>query len=420
MSAAEDATLSSPQAIMPLLRNRDYLLLWGGQTVSTLGSGISGLAFPLLVLSLTHSASKTGFAAALFGLPYIVVSLPAGALVDRWNRKLVMVASDATRALNMAAIPLMASLGHLSLAQIYAAALIEGTAFTFFNLAEVAALPRVIDKLQIPNAIAQSQAAQTGTQFVAPPLGGLIFQAVSRTAPFALDAVSYGLSVLSLLFIRTEFQLERREAPKRLLNEIGEGVAWLWKHPLIRYMTVLSGSLNFCTNAMFLLLLFLAEKQGASPLLIGIMFAIGSAGAFVGSLLAPRIQRSFGYAQVIVTTVWITALVAPLFALAPNTVVLGLLAAAEFVTLPIYTTMQFSHRVSLIPDELQGRVNSAVRLVAFGMLPLGSAVGGILIQFLDLVRAVLVISAIEIALAILTTLNRHVREATPLPESLPS
>jgi MFS family permease len=397
------------------------MLLWSGQAVSTLGTGISGLAFPLLVLALTGSPAQTGLVAAIFGLPYLLISLPAGALVDRWDRKRVMIICDTVRAVNMATIPLAAVLGHLSLVQLYIASLVEGTAFVFFNVAEVAALPRVVDKSQIPDAASQNQAAQAASALVSPPLGGFIFQTLGHTIPFLIDAVSYSASVISLFFIKTKFQLEREERPRQLLREIGEGVSWLWNQPLIRFMTFLTGGINFYSNATFLILIILAKSKGASPALIGVMFAITSIGGLAGSLVAPRIQRRFGYAQVIISMVWVGALVNPLFIVAPNVYVLGALGAIGFLTAPIYNAVQFSYRVSLIPDELQGRVNSAVRMVAFGTLPLGNALAGILIQTIGTIPAVLVFSAVGISLALLASVNPHIRAAkAALPETMPA
>lgn len=412
-----DSTPHTP--IVPLWRNRDYVLLWSGQAVSTMGTGISGLAFPLLVLALTHSPAQAGFVAAVSGLPYLLISLPAGALVDRWDRKRVMLVCDAIRAVNMGSIPLAAALGHLSIAQIYVNSAVEGTFFVFFNVAEVAALPRVVDKSQIPDASSQNQAAQAGTSLVSPPLGGFLFQTAGHSFPFLADAVSYAFSVVSLLFIKTEFQLERTVEQRRLWVEIGEGLRWLWNQPLIRYMTFLTGGLNFAGNATFLILLILAKEKGASPALIGIMFAITSIGGLAGALIAPRIQKRFGYAPVIITCVWIGALVIPLFTLAPNPYVLGALGAVGFLTGPIYNAVQFSYRISLIPDELQGRVNSAVRMVAFGTIPLGTALAGVLIQSIGAVPAVLAFGAVEIILAVLTSVNPHIRAARSVPETVP-
>lgn len=396
------------------------MILWSGQTVSTLGSGISQLAYPLLVLALTHSPAQAGLVAAVFGLPYLLVSLPAGAYVDRWDRKRVMIICDALRALNAATVPIAAFAGHLAVGQLYLTSMVEGTCFVFFNVAETAALPRVVDRSQIPEASSQNQAAQAGAALVSPPLAGLIFETLGQAVPFLCDAVSYMASVISLLFIKKPFQLERTAAQRSLRVEIVEGIRWLWHQPVVRYLAFLTGGLNFATNATFLILLVIAKQRGASASLIGVMFAITAIGGLLGAVVAPGIQKRFGFAQVIVTTVWVQALIIPLLAITPNVFLLGALGAVIFVMGPIYNAVQFSYRMAIIPDELQGRVNSAARMVIFGSIPLGSALAGVLIQSLGAVAAVLTFGAVVIVLAIVTSVNPHVRAARSHPRSQPA
>lgn len=417
MSSTETSLAAEPPS---LWRNRDYMILWSGQTVSTLGSGISQLAYPLLVLALTHSPAQAGLVAAVFGLPYLLVSLPAGAYVDRWDRKRVMIICDALRALNAATVPIAAFAGHLAVGQLYLTSMVEGTCFVFFNVAETAALPRVVDRSQIPEASSQNQAAQAGAALVSPPLAGLIFETLGQAVPFLCDAVSYMASVISLLFIKKPFQLERTAAQRSLRVEIVEGIRWLWHQPVVRYLAFLTGGLNFATNATFLILLVIAKQRGASASLIGVMFAITAIGGLLGAVVAPGIQKRFGFAQVIVTTVWVQALIIPLLAITPNVFLLGALGAVIFVMGPIYNAVQFSYRMAIIPDELQGRVNSAARMVIFGSIPLGSALAGVLIQSLGAVAAVLTFGAVVIVLAIVTSVNPHVRAARSHPRSQPA
>jgi MFS family permease len=324
-----------------------------------------------------------------------------------------MIICDSIRAFNAAAVPVAAALGHLGIGQLYLAAGVEGTAFVFFNVAETAALPRVVQKSQIPLAASQNQAAQAAGALIAPPLAGLVFQTLGKAIPFLFDAVSYGASVGSLLIIRVKFQLERTAPRRSLRAEIMEGLDWLWHEPLIRYMAVLTGGLNFAGSASFLILILLAKQHGASPALIGVMFALTAVGGLLGSLVAPRFQRRFGFAEVIVTTVWIQAIAMPFMAIAPGVFVLAALAGVVYFVGPIYNAVQFSYRMAIIPDELQGRVNSAMRMLIFGLMPLGSALGGLLSQTIGAVDAILVFGSITIALAILTTLNPHIRRALP-------
>ncbi len=396
-----------------LWHNRDYMLLWSGQLVSTTGSGLSMFAFPLLVLSLTRSPVQAGIAGALYAVPYLFLSLPAGALVDRWDRKRVMIVCDAVRALNAATIPLAAALSHLTVAQLYLNSLVEGSMFVFFNVAEVACLPRVVSTEQLPAASAQNEAGMITAGLISSPLSGFIYQTIGRTVPFLVDAVSYAASVASLALIKTEFQEQRAGRPRALRAEIAEGLRWLWNQPLICYMAFLTGGLNFSNAGLGLLVIILAQRQGASPATIGLVFSIGSIGGILGALIAPRIQRRFGFGQVIVATTWVGALLWPLFDLAPNPLLLGAVTCGLFLTSPIYNAVQFSYRLSLIPDALQGRVNSAFRLVAFGFQPLGAALSGLLIQAVGVRPAVLCFAATVLALAVLTSANAHVRGARP-------
>ncbi len=235
------ANITKPLRV-PLWRNRDYMLLWSGQTVSLVGTVISQTAFPLLVWDLTHSAAQVGLVGGLGTLPYVLLSLLAGALIDRWNRKRVMILCDTGRALNLVSVLIALMLGHLTVIQLCINTLTEGTFFVFFNLAEVACLPRVVAKEQLPAATAQNEATQGITALLSPLLGGVLY---SRQAlPFLADAVSYAVSVVSLLFIKTEFQEKRTLERFKLGSEIKEGLAWLWHQPLIRYMAFLTGGLN--------------------------------------------------------------------------------------------------------------------------------------------------------------------------------
>jgi MFS family permease len=398
----------------PLRYNRDYMLLWSGQLVSSLGSGVSQIAFPLLVLAITHSPAQAGITGALAMIPYLFLSLPAGALVDRWDRKRIMILCDCGRALTLASIPVLAALGHLTLTQLYITALVEGTFFVFFSLSEAACLPRVVAQEQLPTASAQNEGGTVASGLVAPPLGGLLFQSVGQTVPFLVDGISYAASVISLRFIKTEFQDEREATPRNLRAEIAEGLVWLWHNPLIRYMAFLTGGMNAAVAALYLTLIMLARNQHTSSASIGLMLAVVSGGGVVGALAAPRIQRRFGFGQVIVSLFWAVALVWPLFAVAPNSLILGALAAVIYGLGPVYNAVQFAYRLAQIPDELQGRVNSAYRLVAFGSQPLGLALSGLLLQAIGPIHTVLVFSAWVTVLATVTTLNPHVRRAPPI------
>ncbi len=398
---------ASPAKRFALWRNRDYMLLWSGQLVSSVGTTITQTAYPLLVWDLSHSAALVGLVGGLGTLPYLLLSLIAGALVDRWNRKRVMIICDAGRALNLVSVLTALFLKHLTIVQICVCTLVEGVFYVFFNLAEVACLPRVVDKKLLPQAVAQNDATMSTTSLVGPLLGGALYS-LSQVIPFLCDALSYAISVLTLNLIKAPFQEERQRSSRKILAEIGEGLSWLWHQPLIRYIAFLTGGLNLINSGTVPILLVLVKQQHGSSLLYGAILTIGGAGGILGSLLGAPVQQRFRFGQVIICVLWVNALLFPLYAVAPNPIFLGVILACLFITSPIYNVVQFSYRAALIPDALQGRVNSVFRLMAFGFQPIGWVLGGLFIQWFQVTPTILIFAAWGLFLAILTSVNRHV------------
>jgi MFS family permease len=387
------------------------MLLWSGQVVSVLGSSIAGLVMPLLILSLTGSPAAAGVAGMLATIPYVLLSLPAGAMVDRWDRKRVMVLCDLGRAAAFASVPVAMFLNALTIWQIYALALVEGTLFVFFNIAEVAALPRVVPKKQMGDATAQNMATFGAAGLVGPGLGGFLYQSVGRMVPFIVDAVSYLVSALSLILIKARFQEERKRSTRNLRGEIGEGLAWMWNEPLVRLTSFLSGGLNLIGAGSFLIVILLAKEMGADEASTGAIFSVAAIGGIVGAALGGRIHRRFAIGKIIMATTWTTVLAFPLYAFAPNVWVLGIISGITFFTVPVYSVAVLSYRLVLIPDALQGRVNSAVRLLAFGFQPLGSALAGLLLENIGSVPTVWVFSAITLSLGLIVAFTPTLRNA---------
>ncbi len=213
------------QPRLPVSRQRASYLLNGDRSF--------GPRIYSAVLALTDSPAQVGFVGALEVAPVLILSMPAGALIDRWDRKRVMIVCDVARAIILASIPVAFVLGHLTLVQIYITALLEPTFGVFFDLAERACLPQMVPREQLPPVSSQNQAIGYTAAMLGPTLSGALYS-VGRLFPFLVDAISYVASVVSLLFIQTPFQEERRAAPQKLWVEIKEGFWWLWHHPLMR------------------------------------------------------------------------------------------------------------------------------------------------------------------------------------------
>jgi predicted MFS family arabinose efflux permease len=409
-----------PRRATSLWRNRDFLLLWSAQIVSSLGTQASQLAFPLLMLAITGSPAQAGLLGALRALPFAILSLPVGALVDRWDRKRVMVLSDLGRAAAMGSIPLAALFGQLTLPHLALVAALEGTLYTFFNLAEAACLPRVVPKEQLPDAIAQTQAAESVSGLVGPALGGLLF-GLGSAVPFLVDGVSYLASSIALRFVGAEFQAERPVAADgarpQLWREIREGLVWLWRQPLMRFIALLTGGINLFGFGYSLILIVFAQRLGASAATIGLIFASSGAGSVLGALASGPLQRRYSFRQIVVGTNWVLALTWPLYIVAPNALALGVVNAIIFVAVPVYMGAQYSYRLALIPDALQGRVNSAFRLISYGVQPLSLALTGALLEGIGPAATVWVLFVPQVALAIIAMLNGSLRRAGRFAEA---
>lgn len=370
-----------------LWRSRDFALLWSGQTVSTFGTSISSLALPLLALALTRSAAQAGFIAAARLLPYLLLSLPAGALVDRWDRKRLMIRCDTLRWLALGSVPLAFALARLSVPQLYVVALVDGTANVFFTLAQVSALPQVVSAEQLPRAWALNETADSAATLFGPGVAGMII-GLGRTTvagaalAYLADSVSYLASVSSLRFIRVPFQARREMAGTRrsLRAEMAEGLRFLWRHRRLRLLAFLTAAVNFLQSPITLAVILLARGPlHADVRTLGLIFSAGGVGGVLGALVAPKVKERMRFGLLVVLSVVGWALAAGALALAASPVLLMAGLALISLLWPLYAVAVVTYRLSLVPDELQGRINSAFRLLTFGAEPLGSAVGGVLL-----------------------------------------
>lgn len=387
-----------------LWRNRDFLLLWSGQTVSVLGTNISGLALPLLVLAVTHSPAQAGLIAAARQLPYLVFSLPAGALLDRWNRKATMIRSDLLRWIAMGSVPLAYVLGHLTLVQLYVVAFVEGTAYVFFSIAQIAALPQVVSKEHLPRAYAMDNTTEYVGQLVGPGLGGFIIGlapviAAGAVLAYLLDSISYLVSVITLRFVKVQFQVDRAvEGRRALYREIAEGLRFLWQQPLLRIMAILTATGNFLLSGVTLAVIVLARGTLRMDVqTLGLVLAASGVGGVLGAFVAPWIRSRLRFGLVIIGSIfaWTLALIA--LALAPSAALLIAGVGLIGFIWPPYGVTLVSYRLSVSPDHLQGRVNSAFRFLSYGAEPLGAAFLGLLLALLN-PRLVLGLVAVGLAL----------------------
>jgi predicted MFS family arabinose efflux permease len=393
------------EEVPPLRRNRDFLLLWSGSAVSILGSTASTVAYPLLVLAVTGSAADAGLAGFVALLPMLLFQLPAGMLVDRWDRRRVMIVADAVRAVALGSIVGALALGHPHLWHILVVGFVEGTLSVCHELAAGAAVPNVVHPSQLSAALARNEARERGATMLGTPLGGILF-GLGRAVPFVLDALSYLVSLVTLLFIRKDFQARRTAERPHLLA----GVTWLWHNAFLRTATFLVAGSNLVFRAMFLVVVVMAGEKGASPAEIGVLFGVAGAAGLLGSLAASWCRRTLSLRTTVIGANWLWALLMAVIVTTDNYYVLGLAYAGMWFVGPLWNVAVASYQLEITPDHLQGRVLGAVSTLAFGAVPLGSLAGGYLLDALGPRAAALVLTGWMVALAAAATFSRAVRK----------
>ncbi|MEU4770816.1 MFS transporter [Micromonospora sp. NPDC023644] len=408
------------ERIPPLHRNRDFLLLWSGSAVSMLGSTASLVAYPLLVLALTGSPGAAGLAGFVALVPTLLFQLPAGALVDRWDRKRVMIWCDVLRALGVGSIVAAIAVDELHLWHVLAVGFIEGTLSVGYELAAGAAIPNLVHPSQVTTALSRNEARERAAVMAGTPLGGVLF-GLGRIWPFVLDTVSYLVSLLTLLFIRRDFQAAPGGAPGaepgagKLAAELTHGLRWLWGQPFLRMATLLVAGSNLLFRVLFLIIIVAFEAAGAAPAAIGLLLGVAGTSGVAGSLVATWCAGRFSMRAIVISANWVWALMTCVIAVTDDRYLIGAAYALMWFVGPIWNVAVAGHQMALTPDHIQGRVLSAVSLLANGAVALGSLVGGYLLESLGPTHAAWSMAVWMVLLAALATLSRSVRRAGFLP-----
>ncbi len=389
-----------------LWKQRNFMLLWSGQLASWVGTEVSGIALPLVVLALTGSPAQAGGVAAIRGLVYVFWAIPAGVVIDRWDRKIVMVVANLGSGLAMGSIALALRFHHLSVLPLYLVSGIEGSFFVFANLGRFASFPKVVSKEQFPAASAQSGTADHIAILIGPPLGGFLYQIAGGFLAFLIDSLSYLINAVSIFFINIPLGSETPAQRKAIHHEIKEALVWFWHQPLLRFLNLLTAGRTILSAGLYLLIIVLAKQQHASGFFIGLIFAMGAGGGIFGSLLSAKIHKRFGMRQLLIGISLLSFLIFSLYTLAINNFLLAAITALFYAVDPLYNVTTSSYSAKTIPDEIRGRVISLTRLVVLGANSFGFYMTGNLLQHLGSQGTIGVFSGLLFVLFLMTLLTK--------------
>jgi MFS family permease len=405
---------SSGTHVSPLRRNRDFVLLESGLLLSSVGTSLTTIAYPLLTVSITGSAAKAGLVTFARLLPFGGFSLAAGIAADRWSRKRLMIAADAVRLVAMGAFAIALLSGVVRFWAIFVVALVEGTASTFFIAADAGALRAVVPTAQLPAAAGTREARRSVIRLGGPPLGGALY-GISRTIPFAANTVSYLCSTAALLAMRTPFEQRRERAGTSLRAQFAEGFSYMWGHAFLRVTAFVYGAGNLLTTALFLLIVLIGEDEGLTPGQIGLLSASVGVGTLVGSLTSPWFRKVFAVRTILLLELWTWLAVWP-FVVWPHAWVLAGWALLFGIAAPVTDSVVVGYRLAMTPDRLVGRVESVRTTISLVASPLGPLLAGWLLADTSPRPTVAVFAVGGLALAIWGTLSPAIRSAPRLRE----
>jgi predicted MFS family arabinose efflux permease len=395
---------------MRLRRNRDFLLFQTGQLLSATGSSFSTVAYPLLVLALTHSPAKAGLVSFARLLPAPTLGLVAGVISDRFDRRRIMLTADAVRAVAIGVLAFVVA-RQAAFWPIPLLAFVEGSGDAFFGACSAAVLRQVVPAEQLPEAVAVQQGRAAVVGVVGPPTGGALF-AVARALPFAVDAVSYAFSFVALSVMRTRFQETRERRPLRLRADLGEGLGFLWRQPFLRATSLFYAAGNVTIPATLFVLVVVGRRDGLSGGKIGLLLAAFSAAILVGSTLSATVRRRLRVRAVVLMEAY-TGLLTVAFLFHPGIYVLVAAVLPQAFVLPITDSYVIAHRIAVTPDRLLGRVEAVRMTIARGAAPLGPLLAGVLLSAASERATVGAFLALTATVAVLATASRAL--ATPPP-----
>jgi MFS family permease len=384
--------------------SRDYWRLWWANAISSTGDGAFVAALPLLAVTITRDPRLVSVVTAATYLPWLLLSLPAGAVVDRYDRATLMWRAQAVQAAVVVIIAVLVVARQASIELLAAGGLLLGSAEVIFSNAAQSILPALVPPELLPKANGSQQVSLTvGESFLGPPAGSLLF-AAAAVLPFGLDAASFAGSAALLARLPRTGEAPQGTKHPSIRAQVAEGLRWLARHRLLRVVAVLLGIFNFANQmGQAVLVLLATQTLHVSTRGYGLLLAASAVGSVVGGLVNPILTRRMGMLPSLVLPALIDAIAFVGIGLAPGPLVVAALLASQGFAAAMWNVVTVSLRQQVVPGHLLGRVNSVYRMLGWGLMPLGALAGGF-VAHADGLRAPYVVAGLLCGLSTLVTL----------------
>ena len=403
-----------------------YWRLFSSSTISNLGDGMVVAAAPLLAISLTDDSRLIAAISFAAMLPWLILSLPAGVYLDRHDRQKIMVRANLVRGLIFALIAIGAATDSLNIYLLIVATMLAGVCELFFDMSSQAILPAIVNQesLEVANSrLYISQIISNG--FVGLPFGAWIF-VIAIGAPFSINAIALILAALLIRSIRIKSAPKVESSTNSFGADLRQGLAWLWKHDLLRTLAIMLGVANMCGMfAQAVFVKFARDELGLGARGFGILLAAISVGSIVGGLIGQRVSKKLGATSAIILSYIIFAISDVIPGVFPKIWTVALSGIVMAIAGTTWNVITVSMRQRLIPTELFGRVNSVYRFIGTGSTAFGALIGGQIAYSFGL-RATYLASGVVLLVALITLGPVFLRaakiyivpERTPAPPSI--
>jgi MFS family permease len=412
---------AAPRA-RPLLRQPDFRALWSAETVSELGTQVSVLAIPLMAIKVLHATTfQVGALTAIEFAPFVIVGLPAGAIVDRVRRRPVMMVCDLGRAASLATLPLAHALGWLTIWQLFAVVFANGVMTVFFDVSYMSILPSLVRRDEIADGNSKLEVSRSGATVAGPGMAGVLVQIIGAVSAVLVDAVSFVGSALFLSRIRAaEPPIEEHAdgTRPRIRDEVRAGLRYVWHHAMLRPIALCTATSNFFSSMLSAVFLVYAVRTlHYSAGTVGLVFVFGGVGSVIGALVCARVSRPIGTGPAIVAAIFLSSVGSLLLGFAPRAGAFAWFAVGwTFFGFGgvVYNINQGSLRQAITPARMQGRMNASMRFMVWGTMPFGALLGGALGTSIGL-RPTLIVSGLGSVLAVAWVLAPAVRTLRAIP-----
>ena len=403
-----------------LWRHRDFMSLWGAETISQFGTQVTLLALPLVaILTLDESASRVALLTTAEFLPFLLFTLPAGVLVDRLPRRPILIFANLGRAAALVSVPVAYWLEALSIWQLYAVGFAVGIGTVFFDLAYQSYLPRLVERADLVEGNSKLEVSRSAAQMAGPGLGGLLVSVLTAPVAIAVDAVSYVASAFLMSRIRASESRTPREERRSLLAELREGLGYVMRHRYQRAIVATTAISNFFGQLVFAVVLVYAVRElGLTAAAIGVVISLGSIGTLLAAVTARRVGNALGVGRTVLVSTFIFGPASLLIAFAPADRAAELIVAAIALLGyggTLYNVTMISLIQAITPDRILGRANASRRFVVWGVIPLGGIVAAVLAETIG-VRETIVVGALGGVLAVVPILFSPIRSIGDMSE----